>query len=145
MKIFIKTRVQNNLIEIQNRFNQYLFEKLSPPLVELKVLRFDGCLKDHEVHLEMNMFGIKNQWVSKITAAETTSNYFYFIDEGIKLPPPLKSWKHVHRVERINDQESDVIDDINFTTGNEILDMAIYPALYTMFKFRQPIYKRELK
>ena len=146
MKIFISTEVNNNLNSIVKKFNQDLFQKLSPPLVDLKVIRFDGCKKGDEVHLEMKLFGkIHNQWISKITTDEISENEFYFIDEGTLVPAPLKNWKHVHRVRKIDDSKCLVIDDIEFSTGNTLLDYAIYPALYAMFSHRKPIYKKELK
>lgn len=146
MKIFISTVVENKLSNIAEKFNKDLFQKLSPPLMELTVLRFDGCKKDDEVHLEMKLFGpIKNKWISKITANELNQEDFYFIDEGTLIPPPLKKWKHVHRVKRLNDTKCLVIDDIEYSTGNKVLDMIIYPALYAMFAYRKPIYIKELK
>jgi ligand-binding SRPBCC domain-containing protein len=145
MKIFIKTKVESSLEKVHSKFNQDLFEKLAPPLVDLTVDRFDGCLKGHEVHLSMTSFGLmKSKWISKITTSELNANEFYFIDEGDLLPPPLKKWKHVHRVEKIDNNSCYVIDDIDFTTNSTILDNIIYPALFAMFKHRSPIYKREL-
>ena len=91
MRIFIKTRVQNNLRSIHQKFDQNLFEKLSPPLMTVKVERFDGCLKDHEVHLLIQSLIVRNKWISKITTSELNEKVFYFIDEGIEIPPPLKS------------------------------------------------------
>jgi len=145
MRIFIKTRVQNNLRSIHQKFDQNLFEKLSPPLMTVKVERFDGCLKDHEVHLLIQSLIVRNKWISKITTSELNEKVFYFIDEGIEIPPPLKSWKHIHRVEAIDENSCYVIDDINFTSGSKALDVLLYPFLFGMFKFRQPIYKRELE
>lgn len=144
MKIFIKTEVKNNLKNIQQKFNQDLFEKLSPPLMTVNVERFDGCLKDHEVHLLIQSLFVRNKWISKITTSEFNDQVFYFIDEGIEIPPPLKNWKHVHRVEKISENSCYVIDDITYSTGSKVLDVAIFPFLFGMFKFRQPIYRREL-
>ena len=145
MKIFIKTLVENDYKTIESKFDKELFIKLSPPLMKLSVDRFDGCKKGDEVHLRMNLFNLLNQkWISVITASESNNNEFYFIDEGTVLPPPLKKWKHVHRVEKINETHSYVIDDIEYSTGNIILDNTIFPVLYSMFFFRKHIYQSEL-
>jgi ligand-binding SRPBCC domain-containing protein len=145
MRIYLKTLINNDLNSIEKKFNQTLFEKLCPPLVELKVNRFDGCQKNDEIHLEMKLFGsIKQNWVSKITCSYKSNDEFYFIDEGVQLPAPLSQWKHIHRVEKISNKSCYLIDDINFTSGNKLLDVVLYPALYSIFSFRAPIYKREL-
>lgn len=145
MRIFIKTKVHNNLSTIHQKFDRNLFEKLSPPLMTVKVERFDGCLKDHEVHLLIQSLFVRNKWISKITTSELNEKVFYFIDEGIEIPPPLKKWKHIHRVEAIDSSNCYVIDDITYSSGSNLLDYALFPFLFGMFKFRQPIYKRELE
>ena len=68
----------------------------------------------------------------------------YFIDRGVIIPPPIKSWLHIHRIERSGENSCNVIDDIEYSTGNAFIDKLIYPALYAMFAMRKPIYKREL-
>ncbi len=145
MKIIIKTKVEKNFQIVFSKFNLQLFQALKPPLMSLTVERFDGCKKGDEVHLKMNLFGFLDQkWISHITG-DFKSNYeIYFVDEGALLPPPLSKWKHIHRIEKINELSSFVIDDIEYTSGNKMLDIALYPALYAMFAYRRPIYKREL-
>jgi len=145
MRLLLKTKVNQKLSIIHSKFNEELFIKLAPPLMNLKVERFDGCLKGHEVHLKMDLFGLmSSRWISLITSSVFNENEFTFIDEGTIIPPPLKKWTHTHRVEKINENSCWVIDDIEYSTNNKILDNAIYPALYSMFKLRSPIYKREL-
>ena len=113
--------------------------------MNLEVERFDGCKKGDEVHLKMSLFGILNQrWISHITKDVKSDYDIYFIDEGALIPPPLKKWTHYHRIEKISELASYVIDDIDYTTGNAVLDLILYPALYSMFYCRKPIYKREL-
>lgn len=145
MKILIKTRIEKNYQVIFSKFNLELFKALKPPLLNLVVERFDGCKKGDEVHLKMDLMGLLNQkWVSHITANFRSDYEIYFVDEGTLLPPPIKKWKHIHRIEKINELASYVVDDIFYTSGNRALDLAIYPALYLMFLYRKPIYKREL-
>jgi ligand-binding SRPBCC domain-containing protein len=145
MKIFIKTKVNNNLKNIHTQFDRELFLRLSPPLINLTVDRFDGCLKGHQIHLTMTFLGkIKNKWISTVTTSEFNAKEFYFIDEGVVLPPPLSYWKHVHRVDRIDDDNCYVIDDIEYKTKSPLLDKIIFPALYSIFLYRVPIYKRTL-
>lgn len=145
--IIIKTKISNKSPqELLQKFDEDLFKALKPPVINLKVTRFDGCKTGHEVHLAMDIFGLVNQeWVSLITDHGESFEECFFVDEGKKLPPPLKYWRHRHRLIRINDHESYVVDDITYSTGNSALDLIIYPALYSIFSFRIPVYKKLLK
>lgn len=147
MKNFVlKTRIDHKTPqELLALFNKDLFIALKPPLINLNVERFDGCKTGHEIHLKMDVFGVLNQsWISVITDHSESFEECYFVDEGKLLPPPLKYWRHRHLLVRINDQASYVVDDITYSTGNHFLDTIIYPALYAMFSFRIPIYKKQL-
>lgn len=145
MKILIKTKVKCSLEKAKLKFDQELFEKLAPPLSQLNVKRFDGCKKGDEIHLTLKIAKIiQNDWVSLITADHSDDNEFYFIDEGLKLPLPLKNWKHIHRVAKLDDEHCLVIDDITYECNPPLLGKILYPTLYSLFAYRKPIYKREL-
>ena len=68
----------------------------------------------------------------------------YFIDIGAIIPPPITSWKHIHRIVRTGENTCEVVDDIEYSTGYGLLDKMIYPALKCMFLLRRPVYIREL-
>ena len=140
MKIKITTPIKRNYREVFALFNLQLFEALKPPVVNLKVERFDGCKKGDEVHLKV----AGQRWVSHITDYVENEDEIYFIDRGVIIPPPIKSWLHIHRIERSGENSCNVIDDIEYSTGNAFIDKLIYPALCAMFAMRKPIYKREL-
>ena len=144
--ICIKTRIENRTPkELLDLFNEDLFRALKPPVMNLQVERFDGCKTHDQVHLKMDVFGLLNQkWISIITDHGESFEECFFVDEGTLLPPPLKSWRHRHRLLRINDHSSYVVDDITYSTGNKALDYMIYPVLYAMFSFRVPVYKEKL-
>ena len=63
MKILVQTPISRPYDEVFKGFNQKLFEALKPPLLNLKVERFDGCNKGDEVHLLVS----NKRWVSHIT------------------------------------------------------------------------------
>ncbi len=145
MKILIKTRIEKNYHQIFSKFDRALFLSLAPPLMKITLERFDGCKKGDEVHIKMDLFGLLAQrWVSHITDDQKSELEIFFVDEGVILPPPLKKWTHIHRIQKIDEDSSWVIDDIDFSSGNNWLDLALYPALYAMFFYRKPIYKKEL-
>lgn len=145
MKIIIKTSIKKNYVKIFELFNDKLFLALRPPLMSIKLERFDGCNPNDEVHIAIFLLGIIPQkWVSKITEFKQDEKEIYFIDMGLKIPPPIRSWTHRHRIVKLTDTTSEVIDDINYTTGFFLADILLYPFLYFMFFYRVPIYKREL-
>lgn len=144
MRILIKTKVRQEYRKIFQAFDINLFMKLKPPLVGLKVIRFDGCLKGDEVHIKVNILGFKQKWISLITSHGSNENEIYFIDEGMVLPPPLKHWKHKHIIEKSIDS-SIIIDDISYSTNYKMLDLLLFPALFVQFYYRKPVYKSLFK
>lgn len=140
MKIKISTPINKNFKEVFSSFNLELFKALKPPFINLMVERFDGCKKGDEVHLKV----AGKRWVSHIIECVENEDEIYFIDRGVIIPPPLKNWLHIHRIERSGENSCHVIDDIEYTTGNIFIDNLIYPAIYVMFAMRKPTYKKEL-
>ena len=145
MKILIETPIAKNFLEVFSLFNVKLFKALKPPLTDIDVIRFDGCAVGDEVHLQVKLlYLIKQNWKNKITSAHQNDHEASFTDEGLVIPTPMRSWKHVHTVRKVDDDHCVVVDDIDYTCGSEILDRMLYPVLWSMFKARGPVYIREL-
>lgn len=143
MQFIIKTQIDKNYQLIFSKFDVNLFIALKPPFMNLNVLRFDGCKRGDEIHLEMNVFGKFNQkWIGHVSDDFRDENCIYFVDEGALLPFPLKKWKHVHRIDKINEHASYIIDDIKYSTDSDLVDLVIYPFLYIIFSLRVPVYKK---
>jgi len=138
MKIKVETVVNADFTKVYTAFDQQLFKALNPPLLPVKLLRFDGCQKGDEVHLQFP-FGVR--WVSLITDSQTSMEKFVFVDEGRILPFPLKNWKHQHKVLRKN-HKTMIVDDIYYQTHHILLDWLLYPVLYMQFLYRKPVYRR---
>jgi len=136
MRIKISTQVNQSPKQVLAGFDLDLFNALKPPLMPLKVLRFDGCETGDEVHLDVG-FGMK--WFAKIVDHGEEDGSYFFVDEGFVLPFPLKSWRHRHGIAK-SESGSMVIDDIEFTSGFVLLDVLLYPFLYTQFFWRKHIY-----
>jgi ligand-binding SRPBCC domain-containing protein len=140
MKLTIQTSVQQSYQQVWAGFTKDLFTKLSPPFPPVKVIRFDGCLKGDIVELELNFLVFKQSWKSLITDQQTTDVDIFFLDEGIKLPFFLSSWRHYHRI--IKDSNSTIIaDEIEFRTPTILTDYLLYPLLWAQFAYRKPIYR----
>ena len=144
MRIIISTHVKKNYQVVFARFGEALFLRLNPPLIPIKLLRFDGMQVDDEVHLELSFFHKKQKWVSRITEFVANPDEIYFVDEGIQLPSFLKSWRHQHRIVRQNGHTV-IIDDIRFHSTFRVFDYLLYPFLYLQFLYRKPVYKKALK
>ena len=137
MKIKLQTVVAGRVSEVFARFDQKLFEALSPPLMPVEVVRFDGCEVGHEIHLKLPV----GEWISLITDRVVGADECLFVDEGTKLPFPFVYWRHRHIV-RGAQEGSVIIDDIEYKTKSAFLDILVRPVLWLMFKARHPVYRR---
>jgi len=142
MRLSIKTIVSAGIPQIKEGFTADLFLKLNPPFPPVKLLTFDGCKRGDIVHLRLNFILFKQEWVSEITDEGETPDEWYFVDEGTTLPFFLKKWRHHHRICKVSESQSAIIDDFTYSTGTLLSDILLYPALFIQFIYRRPIYKR---
>jgi ligand-binding SRPBCC domain-containing protein len=142
MRILFETQISLNYLKIKARFNRELFLFLKPPGVQLDLQRFDGCAPGDEVHLALNSFGIKQKWVSVMTAEKQDEKEWSFVDEGKLLPWPLINWKHHHRVLYLDDNSSKIIDDITFKCAYPWMEAMMYPVLWSTFAIRPARYRK---
>lgn len=142
MNIYLHTLVEQPFSNVVSGFDRDLFQALKPPLMELNLKQFDGCKKGDTVHLEMGIGIIRQEWISLITYDNLTESQFKFIDKGTLLPPPLKEWTHQHIVNALEDGSSEIIDNIDYSTGKKWLNILIYPAMYILFWLRKPVYRK---
>ncbi len=142
MKINIQTEVQENYKSVYKRFDKDLFLALKPPLMPLELLRFDGSSKGDQVHLKLGVGTLSMRWDALIIEHGVSEKECYFIDEGIQLPFFLKKWKHRHRILKVDEDTSIIVDDIYFETPNVLMDYLFYPILYMQFYMRKPVYKK---
>jgi ligand-binding SRPBCC domain-containing protein len=139
MNITLKSKVVGDLHTIYNKFDQHLFKYLLPPGAQL--IAFGGSKKGNIVHLKLPLAG---EWISEITEDEISDDVCYFIDEGKKLPFPLKDWKHIHRLHRVGNKTI-IEDNMTFSTGSFIADLMFYPILLVSFLPRVWQYKSYFK
>ncbi|MFT6322208.1 MAG: ligand-binding SRPBCC domain-containing protein [Granulosicoccus sp.] len=144
MNIQLKTKVDGNYQDIMRLFDRNLFEALKPKNAKMEIVTFTGSKKGDKVHLRF-LSPIKAEWISEITEDGENEKETYFIDEGVKLPFPLSSWKHKHVVRKITENSSYIIDDMTFEGINSFFTLFLYPALYIAFYPRKSIYKSYFK
>jgi len=141
MKILINSKIKAPFNQIANGFNKDLFRFLLPPKKVASLIRYEGEKPGSIIHIRFNL-PWRSDWISRITEKNKDQNEYYFIDTGVILPFGLKRWMHRHIVKRINTEESMIVDEINFSTGNKVFDFLIYPILYLVFYPRKRSYKK---
>ena len=140
----LSSPVKAPLSYIKEHFTSDLLLKLSPPFPQVSLERFDGCKKDDQVILKINLLLTKLTWSSLITAENNTTEEWYFVDEGVEMPFGLRFWRHKHRVIEVNPLHSLIIDEISFDTGMTFLNYLLFPFLWGMIFYRKPLYKKYL-
>lgn len=141
MKIYFEAVVEAPFELVKKNFNAKLFLALKPPLMNLKLDRFDGCRQGDQVHLRMGALGVYRPWVSLITAHEDGAEVCSFIDEGKSLPWPLADWKHQHKMVKIDEHRTRIIDDINYQCSPRFMGPITFPFMWLMFSIRPSRYQ----
>ncbi len=140
MKSFrIETTVAMPAEQVWQHFNRELFEHLKPGWMSLLIVRFDGCRTGDEFVLKIGP--LRQIWHGKVSQHFESDSIWFFIDEGIRLPFPLRVWKHKHQIQDLNDHTL-IIDDISFSTGFVLADFVLALILRLMFSSRSKTYRR---
>jgi len=141
MKIKIISTVNATFQRVSKGFNEKLFKSLLPPSYFVKLLRYDGEQPGSIIHLRF-LLPWKSDWVSRITDSKKTNDEYYFIDVGDNLPYGLKQWSHRHIVKQLTPSKTAIVDEIDFSTGNKIFDVMVYPLLLIAFLPRKRSYRK---
>ena len=143
MRIIIKTTVEQDYKTVFARFDKDLFLALKPPFLPLTLRQFDGSMKGDEVKIRLGVGILSQDWDALIIDQQESDDEIYFIDKGTKLPFFLKTWQHKHQIINLKSQNSEIIDDIEFTTPlGKIMDFVMYAILYIQFWMRKTVYKK---
>lgn len=142
MKIHFETHIPLSWKEVQGRFNRSLLDYLRPPFPLVEIEQYDGNHPGARVSLRLNFILFKISWVSLITEEFQDSERYFFIDEGIRLPPFLKSWKHRHQIEQTGPQSCKITDDISFEPGPFWPGFLVKFMLWAQFSQRPRLYKK---
>lgn len=141
MNVTLRTPVKGNYKKVMAAFDRALFEALKPPTGEMEIVTFTGSKKGDKVHIRF-LKPIKTEWISDIVEDNVTDDKAWFVDVGTTLPWPLGSWTHRHIVEKIDANNSIIVDDMTFTGRSFLLTLLLYPAIFLAFHPRKKIYKR---
>lgn len=121
-------------------FNADLFKYLLPPLGLVSLVRYDGQQPGNIIHLRFNL--LFNDFKVVIKEVWTSGREYRFVDRGLIMPFGMTFWQHTHRVVSIGNNQSAIIDQIEFKTKWIITDLLLYPFLILGFFPRKWLYKR---
>lgn len=143
MKLNVTThyKTSKSLQDIFSLFNKdmfYFLTKNGP----VHPTRYDGDDIGSEIHLDM-LLPWKDKWVSIITDRVLKEDMCFFVDEGKKLPFGIKTWRHEHIVQKESDGVK-ILDEIEFSSGNWLLDRFWYISFLPQFLARKKQYKQYL-
>ena len=140
MNIILKAPVKGNYKKVMEAFDRELFEALKPPYGEMEIATFTGSKKGDKVHMKFHK-PLRAEWISHITEDGETDLRAWFVDVGVQLPWPLATWTHRHIVEKVDDNNSIIMDDMTFTGKNFLLTLLLYPSLFLGFYPRKKVYQ----
>ena len=139
-RILIKTKVNGCPKAIMKEFTKELLLKLTPPFIEVELTRYDGNKLNDEIHIISSVFGNYQSWVNYISDYHESENLIYFTDKAREMPFPLTHWEHTHKVQKLDEEKSYIIDDIRYDTGSALTNYLVYPLFYALMYYRKPIY-----
>jgi ligand-binding SRPBCC domain-containing protein len=141
MRIELRSYVNAPFEKVAGDFGEDLFTFLLPPKFVAGLVAYEGSKPGSKVHIRFKL-PLPADWVSVIKSEEKTQQKYVFVDEGEKLPFGLKRWRHIHSIIRKEENTTEIIDDMNFTTGFKFFDLFVYPVLYLSFYPRKKLYKK---
>jgi ligand-binding SRPBCC domain-containing protein len=139
MQFLIKSMVPFPANAVWKHFNGNLMQMLTPFPLRIVLLRYDGQNTGDRFALRTGLPGFMAQWEGVITQHGQSPGSYWFIDQGTRLPFPLKKWTHTH-ILRVHTHGSVIYDGIAYSTGYLILDFLMKPFLFSLFRVRKRKY-----
>ena len=141
MELRFETQVAESFETVKSKFNLQLLEYLSPAFPIVKIERYDGNQVGDQIDIRLGFILFTWKWLSQITAFESTKSNWYFIDEGIILPPFLKKWSHKHEIQQFR-YKAIIIDEIYFESSKFWPGFLVKFMLWLQFTQRPALYKQ---
>jgi len=141
MRITFVSEVNKPFDWVAGHFDRELFVFLLPPPFVARLVRYDGSDPGNIVHIRF-LLPWRSDWISKIISSKRSNVAFEFVDIGEKLPFGLKTWKHHHIVKKLTENQTQIIDDMHFSTCCKLFDLVVYPMLFLAFYPRKKQYKK---
>ncbi len=147
-KIEFLSHVDVPIEVVKENFTEELFKYLLPPVLPVKVLRFEGVDKGAKYSFDLaggllpfKIPPFSTKWSGEIVESGEAQGGFYFLDEGTELPFPLKHWRHLHRI-LPNPQKGgiDILDMVEYSCHLPLMEYSLYPSFFSLFVCRKQRY-----
>ncbi len=112
-------------------------EIITPKKLNLKIINTSNqkIILGQETIISAKVLIIQSTWHSKITLFQQ----YEYIDE--MLEGPFMKWKHIHKFKRINKNETEIIDEVEFSLSygafGKIVSIYVTKLLRQLFKYRE--------
>lgn len=144
-KFTVKTSIPLPMQDVIAGFTKDLFIFITPPFLEIEIDRYDGHKLGDRIEFKISTLGLMQSWISEIVESDRSEREYFFVDEGLELPEPFTFWRHTHRIIKVDELNSEIIDDIQFKCQNIPSELIALPLLKGSFLYRRPLYKRFYK
>ena len=138
--------VYSNIEKVWNFYTDIQHLKIiTPQNMNLKIIKTSKLTitQGQEAIIEGKIIFLQRKWKSKITYLRP----YQYVDE--MLNGPLKQWKHIHIFQKINENETNVVDEIEFELPFGILgklfERYVYARLTEIFEYRKILTKKNLE
>lgn len=132
------------LDSVVKKFDRGLFESLMPPFSLINLLQYDGTHQGGRYKLGTKFINFP-LWEGEITKADFLSGKEYvFVDEVQHNRAGIRHWKHTHRFVEGPSKQTYLVDEVEFTALNPLLERVYEMALRSYFFYRQLRYKKLL-
>lgn len=118
---------------------------ITTPDMNLKIIETtkQTIVEGQEAVIEGKIIFLQRKWKSKITHIRP----YQYIDEMLK--GPLKKWKHIHIFKKINENETNIVDEIEFEMPfgifGKLFEGFVFSKLTKIFECREMSTKKSLE
>jgi ligand-binding SRPBCC domain-containing protein len=128
---------------VKIHFSRPLLEYLSPAFPRIEIKKYEGESLGNKIEIEMNLILFSLPFhVQIVEVEEIKSNQYFFVDEGRKLPPFLKYWRHRHELIRDESRGTRIIDHLWAETNPYFPEWLLRKVLESQFGKRGPLYRK---
>jgi ligand-binding SRPBCC domain-containing protein len=113
LTFYYETIIDESLTEVWRFFQSTENLAQMTRVPKIAVLGDSNVYEGAKVHLRLNFLLLNFYW--KGTISETVDGV-YFIDEGERLPWPIRSWQHVHTFKALSHNQTQMIDRISVSS-----------------------------
>lgn len=137
----VKHRVPHPMHSVWALFTRDLFLALAPAWPRLQVHVFEGCYPGNRVELSLNFGLFQAEWKGRVTQQGESEQEIQFTDVALQPPLGLSYWQHTHRLIRLSEQETLLVEDIYLQGRNPLMTALLWLAFWGQMRLRGSAYR----